>query len=449
MKTSFLQRLAALALPGALLLPADRTVAQDCPAPASWFPHSQTPKPDFGKPADDCAFYQWSWQEFLYLTQPADKSNPRGSLRFMTYKSPQEVFSPTLAKTLAARSKKAPLILHAHFSQLRGNEKGTVVADTTQATGNPLVDPHTGRAVYYSQHVSPEWVHSVTSMRLTGTNGVQQFNRIFSTNGTTTNAFEVGAVELKAAWRIVTPNDIFPTNLFYTTTAEVENLMVNPQNPATLIPAGSNFTAQVALVGLHVVGVVAGHPEFIWATFEHRLNAPLLTNSTLSCPSNLVFYVANTAAANCNIAATTNNLKINATSQIVSPVNNVCFPNAQALPAGNVTTNDQQNIAAINASVAAQLQGVFTNYLAIGAVWGAQYTAPYLYTNMPLAGALNLANTTMETFGQGVNPPPPYNYDNGNVLNCFGCHSSSSTQKLNPSMMNVSHALTGNIRSTK
>ena len=30
----------------------------------------------------------------------------------------------------------------------------------------------------------------------------------------------------------------------------------------------------MAMVGLHVVGSVKGHPEMVWATFEHIDNAP-------------------------------------------------------------------------------------------------------------------------------------------------------------------------------
>ena len=30
----------------------------------------------------------------------------------------------------------------------------------------------------------------------------------------------------------------------------------------------------LALVGIHIVGTVQNHPEFVWSTFEHILNAP-------------------------------------------------------------------------------------------------------------------------------------------------------------------------------
>jgi len=31
---------------------------------------------------------------------------------------------------------------------------------------------------------------------------------------------------------------------------------------------------KLAMTGMHVVGSTAGHPEMIWATFEHLANAP-------------------------------------------------------------------------------------------------------------------------------------------------------------------------------
>ena len=41
-------------------------------------------------------------------------------------------------------------------------------------------------------------------------------------------------------------------------------------------------TVLMALVGMHVVGSTAGHPEMIWATFEHKNNAPNSSYTYLS-----------------------------------------------------------------------------------------------------------------------------------------------------------------------
>jgi hypothetical protein len=39
------------------------------------------------------------------------------------------------------------------------------------------------------------------------------------------------------------------------------------------VPNGQK-TVNLAMVGMHVVGSTKGHPEMIWATFEHIGNAP-------------------------------------------------------------------------------------------------------------------------------------------------------------------------------
>ena len=53
------------------------TTSSTCLAPASWFPHAQTPAPQeganspFANPSttSNCDFHLWSWQKFLWLTQ--------------------------------------------------------------------------------------------------------------------------------------------------------------------------------------------------------------------------------------------------------------------------------------------------------------------------------------------------------------------------------------------
>ena len=47
-------------------------------------------------------------------------------------------------------------------------------------------------------------------------------------------------------------------------------------NPKLWKPNGPD-KIEMALVGMHVVGSAAGHPEMIWATFEHFGNSPNAT----------------------------------------------------------------------------------------------------------------------------------------------------------------------------
>ena len=64
-------------------------------------------------------------------------------------------------------------------------------------------------------------------------------------------------------------------------------------------PSGKTRPVTIALVGLHVVGVTANHPEFLWGTFEQVQNAPdlppgLAYNSTDPVSNqSFTFYAAN------------------------------------------------------------------------------------------------------------------------------------------------------------
>ena len=45
-------------------------------------------------------------------------------------------------------------------------------------------------------------------------------------------------------------------------------------DPVIWAPTGKYETLELALVGMHIVGTVLGHPEMVWATFEHRTDSP-------------------------------------------------------------------------------------------------------------------------------------------------------------------------------
>lgn len=79
-----------------------------------------------------------------------------------------------------------------------------------------------------------------------------------------------GALELKASWKVVAEGE--DTSGMFTMTTNVAKL-VNRGGKIAIDPSQTE-TLKVALVGFHIGGVVKGHPEMIWATFEHKDNAP-------------------------------------------------------------------------------------------------------------------------------------------------------------------------------
>jgi len=80
------------------------------------------------------------------------------------------------------------------------------------------------------------------------------------------------AIEVKSSWVVAAglPN----LSTYVTMTATIPTY--NQSNPNLWTPTGQQ-TVQLALVGMHVVGSTAGHPEMVWATFEHVSNTPNAT----------------------------------------------------------------------------------------------------------------------------------------------------------------------------
>lgn len=412
-----------------------QTPASPCPAPASWFPHSQTPPPNPatfpGSNATNCDFHQWAWQMFLWLTQDVD-----GQLRFVTFPTDADLFSvadptkkPASLEELKASTRKHPLQLRVRG--LKPFKAGTTINDPNrviQASGGILVDQNQ-RAVYYSVHFDPVFYGFIQA------NGYYDYNTYIKANPATD--FPPGATELKAAWRIVPKGG--DAGGAYTTQAEIPMLQQDPSTGAiTVDPTKPPQVATVALVGLHVVGVVANHPEFIWATFEPVSNAPVLpanmkpSDNTPVSSSNFTFYKAGTFASACNLQ--NSSPKLNAATQTFAQVTQVFLQ----YPQGGGSAENIANINAINASVQSQLlpNEVWKNYNLIGGVWllpGALQPG-MSPSGADLHGSPNLNNTTMETFVQAY-------------LNCFSCHNTESTQTSGglsiPAMnMNLSHVLT-------
>ena len=203
------------------------------------------------------------------------------------------------------------------------------------------------------------------------------------------------------------------------------------------VPNGQK-TVQMALVGMHVVGSVAGHPEMIWATFEHFMNTP-----------NDAFSYINSSNATTNVARNTAGTWLFCPSGSTGPFNqplaSFSTPNIVAANGGPIgpsntirakawgaasdvspnpidgsTAASNSEIIAINNSVRGMLASgdIRGNYIMTGATWTIGGAAP---SGGNQVGTSRLANSTMETFQQG-----PNNLFAGGS-NCFTCHISNTT----------------------
>ncbi len=385
--------------------------ASPCPAPASWFPHSQTPKPIENGPSSpfynintttNCDFHLWSWQKFLYLTQ----TDANGKARFEN------------------------LVQVNNQMQFLGTSLNLI--DSSQAgTGTILVDKQ-GRAIYYSIYMDPIMygfakIYTNLFKLKCYTNGKLDSNKLHQYGYDTLN-YPVGSFELKAAWIMASSVPANQLQNFYVSTAKFN---------------GSNV--KVALVGIHIAGRVVNHPEFIWATFEHKNAAPtaqwpanILTDSTpnpaqVLSTNDYLFYNANTPMDSCSIVKK---------SGVVGPFKSIyhLFDHGTQPEYVGITqaaksqdSSNLVNIDSINASVFAQLSpsDVWSNYEYFGSIW----TDPTVATLQPhnssigslkaanLRGSRALSNIAAETYIQysdfGTPTPTPTPTIS---LNCFGCH---------------------------
>lgn len=155
-----------------------------------------------------------------------------------------------------------------------------------------LVDHH-GRAVYFSQQVNLTMFHDIVGKKWNDPNVLNRIKPM--------TEFEIGDVELKISWKIVSPGE--DTSKFLVRKALIAKL-INKKDGHIGVDPKELLEVDVAMVGMHIVGWVKGHEEAIWATFEHVDNAPeFATNQDENLPvsdRNWTFYTANTKSLECN-----------------------------------------------------------------------------------------------------------------------------------------------------
>ncbi|MBL8651678.1 MAG: hypothetical protein JNL35_14900 [Sphingopyxis sp.] len=368
--------------------------------------------------ADDCLFNQWSWEAFVWANAPID-----GTPRFLSWQVPDDLIaSPNDAPRTSL------LRLDAHMKPVHAgigtsNQDNAIV----EADGSMLIGQN-GYPVYASIHMTPNY-YTVTKRNLIATGA-------YESNPNQDDYYSPGDAIVKATWYRLADGETAPAGT-YTTQAEVPVLQNNCNGTScAVVPSGKYEVVTVALVGMHVVGYVDNHPEFLWATFEHKLNAPMFADNTFtfdpnaSNPGNFTFYKGGTPYSQAALLVETNTnpatVTFDAATGKFSPVTNIVQMNQTG---GDTQPNGPSNIAAIN--VASQkAAGNFPNnsplqnYNLIGTAWFkpntyVTTTAGWQNLNQTNAvGAVSLMNSTAETFLQSAKG------QQGN--NCFECHSATS-----------------------
>ncbi len=379
-------------------------------APDSWFAGATTPAPDdYGPFVDtskttDCDFHLWSFQKFLSLTRSADGKAPFEGL-----------------------------VQVSNDLELRGAMLD--LTDITQAGTHGSLYDKNNSPIYYSIHVNQQMYDYQQKYLSLFAKNIQQNKDTVLAPGDTVNInnlhalgldtlnYPVGSIEIKASWIMASSLKPDERKDYYITKA--------------IFGAPDVMPVEVALLGMHIVGRVANHPEQVWATFEHDDLAPDYdwstgkdTTTKVVSDKNFLFYNANTTVANCPM-----NNTATSPAKFTNVFNMFKYGMAEEFTGSFVPSRrdslNNANIEALNESVKKQLRekdkGPWSHYFYKGSMWLDDPTpasfAPGnfslgILTNPFLRGSRAISNITMETFAQ-VNFSG--NYASGS-MNCFACH---------------------------
>ncbi len=268
------------------------------------------------------------------------------------------------------------------------------------------------------------------------------------------------AMEIKTSW--VDASTLSSASNYITMKAVVPTF--DKTNPAQWKENGTK-TITVALIGMHVVGSTAGHPEMVWSTFEHFGNAPnvayAFTNpsgtqvtqpadpatsspqwlftapgSSQPSPASSGLFAAN-AQATFTSAGVANGIKaVNSTTSVkgtsiarLAPWGAPSDQSPNPLISSIAASNTQ--VISLNNDIHSQMNAsdVRNNYFFMGATWTEGGSPPAgAFPGGINVGTSSLANSTLETFSQRAK----FNAGNG----CLSCHTSTSSHI---STVTVSH----------
>lgn len=381
-----------------------------CSANSHWITNPTMPS-EVASTESFCDFYQFSWQWFLAQMSPTLQGN-----ELVLFQN--RVYQPN-GGTNQCASQPITGLQGAVQALLKRAIKPSQFEDQ-QADGNAVYDQK-GNILYFNVFYSQQLCDAKA------------------------DRFVKGTMEAKVSWRVVPENT---PHKYFTIRAKLPN---------------SETEVTLGMLGIHLAIWTPKHPEMIWATWEHKANAPLcegtshLKDWTLSAQAAAECLKANPQSQSGPPNSKCDSFNFNTPeSQSGTPAttgtpNNVCRQYAYGNQEGkSVNGNDNiANLAAIkelNEALvgteglltnlpASNPMSVWSNYEMIGGLWtknGAESGSPPVPSkqgepnaNSPQRGSLELTNMSMETFQQG---------DSSFVPNCFGCH---HYKEANP--LSVSH----------
>lgn len=340
----------------------------------------------------------FAWNSFVALNWPANLATcaadtsqsiigGKGPRVWETYALDSDVFVASGKKPPSWCSQAATAALTgARPVGYISKEGSAAIPGIDEAVGGVLTD-QTGRFVRYEVKLNQDEYNYLTINNLWNKPG-QKGKMINFPQGPNDNPSRcgsipcgpVGATEIKAAWKVLSPAEI-SSGRFYTTSATVFNNANGSPSP------GKN-PVTLGLVGLHILHKTASAPNWFWATFEQVDNttASFHNPKCPACPPNTQ------TAAKPYTELSANGTPVNKPVQVVR-TSSIISTDSAAPP--------------LNTYYRGLLAGsVFANYELVSLQWttgGAPSGTPPV-----------LANTTMETYIQSTS-------------SCFGCHKQAKT----------------------
>lgn len=388
---------------------------------------SGTPcQPQFVAPFDldnlQHGFDYYSWLTFISLNAPSDGAAPAagndGDTQWEEWREVSDIMLPGGATPGAFDS---PRVIPAECKKFKDarsvrivrrpmlNKAGTHPMEVTSETGQPfdsgpLIDQN-GNFVRYEILVNEPMFEYIVQNGLYSKAGQDAFtgpvqfpegNVTSGSNGT------MGAIMVKAAWKVMGPGD--DQSKFHITPA----LAYNPATTNPKVPA-SCTTVTLGLVGWHAAHKTSDAPQWIWSTFEQINNVPSdadIKNGKLAAHYN--FYDPNCKGSAC---APLNEPPPRPWNPDIQP-----FPNGFKSQISRVTSITDATLT-LNTSFQSILANlVWQNYELVSTQWPTDATSKVDPTGVP--APVFLANTTLETYTQGEVPQAS--------SSCMDCHNNAA-----------------------
>ena len=343
-----------------------------------------------------------SWQTFIALNWPASEIQngvpdanlviggqkvggyyPKGERNsptvWETYKDANDIFLPNARPPSPFSAKTA----HVLFD------------DTESFTNSPLNDQN-GKHVYYEVRMNEVEYNYIVSHKLYNANN-QKLQKIDFPAGNNATS-DVGSVHVKAAWKIMGPND--DQSRYYTAKALIYTK-----------GRQSAFLATVGLVGLHIAHKTASTaPEWIWSTFEQIDNAPDLPKQGPIPPPPKPPGYYNFTNADCDTTKCPPNQQVDTNSD--KPV--------QVLRVTPIPASEQSLNATYQAALrSSSMENVWQYYALVFTQWP---STPSKIATFGDPVPAFLANTVIETFFQGPSPSSGTSGVAGPPHSCMDCH---------------------------